>query len=250
MSQKIKKPLLYSLIKKTVTLFYKKRAFEGLANIPEEPSIIVGNHSKTHGPIMSELYFPKKKYIWCIGQMMNMKEAPDYAFDDFWSKKPKWNRWIYRILSYLIAPIAAYIFNNADCIPVYKDMRLAKTYINTVRGLEEGRRIIIFPECHNPFNNIINDFQDRFVDVAKLYHKRTGKNLAFVPMYHAVKLKKVVFGKPVFYDPDVPIEEQRKLIINYLQTNITSLAKGLPKHFVVPYENVKKRSYVTNLTEN
>lgn len=248
MPTKKKKPF-YRLIKKIVGSFYKRRIFEGIENLPNEPCVFVGNHSKTHGPLMAELYFPREKYIWCIGQMMNVKEAPKYAFNDFWSKKPAGIRWLYKCLSYIIAPISAYLFTNADCIAVYKDMRVMTTYKDSVKGLEEGKNIIIFPEHHVYYNNIINDFQERFVDVARLYYQRNKKAIAFVPMYHAVKLKKVVFGTPYYYNPEISIDEQRRIIVKYLKEEITRLARSLPKHKVVPYENMGRRKYVTNLCD-
>ena len=86
-----KKPLLYRFIKGIVKCFYKKREIVGLENLPNEPVIIVGNHAQMHGPLSSELYFENKD-IWCAGQMMNLKEVPAYAFEDFWSQKPKWQQ--------------------------------------------------------------------------------------------------------------------------------------------------------------
>ena len=62
-----------------VWVFYPKTTVEGLENLPEEASIIVGNHSQANGPIVAELYFPGKRSIWCAGQMMSVKEVPDYA---------------------------------------------------------------------------------------------------------------------------------------------------------------------------
>lgn len=38
-------------------------------------------------------------------------------------------------------------------------------------------------------NDIINEFNLNFVDVAKLYYKKHNKCLAFVPMYNAAKIK-------------------------------------------------------------
>ncbi len=242
-----KKRILYRIVRKTVSLFYKKREFLGLENLPSGGCVVVGNHSKTHGPIMAELYFPTEKYIWCAGQMMSVKEAPTYTFEDFWAQKPRRVRWIYKILSYVIAPVSAYLFSRADCIKVYKDMRVMATYKDSVKGLEEGRKIIIYPEHHQPYNNIINDFQTRYVDVAKIYYKKNRKPLAFVPMYHAVKLKQVVFGKPIYYNPDNTIELERGRINDYLKEEITRLAESLPRHLVVPYENIPKRKYLSNL---
>ena len=119
---KEKQSKLYNALKWGVGLFYKKRTFVGLENFPDEPCLVIGNHCQAHGPLTCELYFPKKKKIWCIGQMMKVKEVPAYAYQDFWSLKPKCVRWWFKLLSYLIAPLAAFIFNRADTIAVYKDV--------------------------------------------------------------------------------------------------------------------------------
>lgn len=238
-----KKPLFFKFLRKLIRIFYHKRTFYGLQNLPDEPALIVSNHAQMNGPLTSEMFFPTKKYIWCIGQMMKLKEVPAYAYTDFWSLKSKYTRWIYKIVSYLIAPIASYVFNRADTIAVYKDSRVIHTYRETITKLEEGANIIIFPECSTEYNHIINEFQDKFVDTARFYYKKTGKTLSFVPMYNAAKLKKVVIGKPIKYNPNIPIDEQRKIICDYLKEEITNLALELPVHRVVPYSNIKRRAY-------
>ena len=172
-----------------------------------------------------------------------MKEVPAYAYQDFWSKKPKYIRWFFKIISYLIAPLASYVLNQADTIAVYKDVRLMATYRTTMEKLEEGANIVLFPECPQEYNNIVNEFQDKFVDVARLYYKKTGKKLNFIPTYNAQSLKKVVFGKPIQYNPDIDIKEQRTIICDYLKSEITKLAKELPVHRVTPYNNISKKNY-------
>ena len=133
-------------IKGLVRLCYPKTEVVGLENLPVEPSLVVGNHTQMNGPIVSELYFPGKHYTWCAGQMMNRKEVPEYAFNDFWAQKPKWSHPFYRILSHIIAPLAELIFNNARTIPVYRDMRIMATFKSTIQKLNEGANIVIFPE--------------------------------------------------------------------------------------------------------
>lgn len=242
-SETKKKPFFYKVLRRIVTLFLKRREFLGKDNMPSEPSIYVGNHAQMYGPLVSEAYFPGKKYIWCIGQMMKMKEVPAYAYEDFWHLKPKWIKWFFKIVSYLIAPIASYVLSRADTIAVYKDARLMATYRDSMDKLNEGANIVIFPECQKEFNNIVNEFQDKFIDVARLYYRKTGKKVKFVPMYNAVKLRKVVFGKPIEYNPDIDINEQRKIICDYLKEEITRIAQELPTHKVVPYNNVSSKHY-------
>ena len=174
---------------------------------------------------------------------MHMKEVPAYAYKDFWSLKPKWIRWFFKIISYVIAPIASYALSRADTIAVYKDGRIAHTFKETVDKLNEGANIVIFPECPQNFNNIVNEFQDKFIDVARIYYKKYNKELSFVPMYNAAKLKTIVFGKPIKFDFNKQIDEERKRICDYLKEEITKLATELPVHTVVPYLNIKKKDY-------
>ena len=240
---------IYRLIKWLVRVCYPKMEVVGTENLPQEPAVVVGNHSKMNGPIACELYFPGERYTWCAGQMMNLKEVPDYAFADFWSAKPKYIRWFYRLLSYVIAPLSVCVFNNADTIGVYHDSRIISTFKTTVKRLEEGASVVIFPEHDVPCNHILCEFQDRFIDIAKMYYKRTGKELQFVPLYIAPKLKKLYLGKPIRFCAENPIEQERKRICRYLMEEITQIACALPEHIVIPYRNMPRKTYGTNISE-
>lgn len=235
--KKTKRSFWYSIIRFAVNIFYRKREFIGLENISDETAILVANHAQIHGPLVAEVQFPLKRKTWCIGNVMSTKEFIHHAKNDFWINKPKWIRWFFYILAYIIAPIGASVFKSADVIAVYKDSRLITTFKETVKELANGNHIIIFPESPENYNNIVNDFQDKFIDVARLYYKKYGKCLTFIPMYNAVRLKKVVIGKGIKYDPNMQIEEMRKTICDYLKEQITNLALTLPPHEVVKYSN-------------
>ena len=53
--------LLYRIIKWLIWLFYPKMKVMGQEHLPEEPCIIVGNHTQMNGPICAELYCPDKQ---------------------------------------------------------------------------------------------------------------------------------------------------------------------------------------------
>ena len=237
---------LYKIIKSLVRFFYGKMEVVGLENLPEDNAIIVGNHCQLNGPIAGELFLQDNCYIWCAGQMMDLKEVPEYAFTDFWSQKSKWTQPFYKLASYLIAPLSVCIFNNARTIAVYRDMRIMSTFKDSIKLLQQGANILIFPEKDEKHNNILYQFQENFIDIAKLYYEKTGIALTFVPMYIAPKLKKMYIGKGISYQCENSIEEERKRISKYLSDEITEIACNLPKHTVVPYRNIPKRFYLTN----
>lgn len=237
---------LYRLIKVLVRLFSPKMEVEGTENLPDGPAIIVGNHTQMYGPIACELYFPGKRLTWCAGQMMKWKEVPGYAFQDFWSQKPRWTHPFYKLLSHLITPLSVCVFNNADTIAVYHDTRIISTFKKTVTALCDGARVVVFPEHDVKFNHIIYDFQDKFIDIARLYYKKTGLELPFVPMYIAPNLGKMCLGQPICFRPGEPMDEERPRIRDYLMREITDMACALPEHTVVPYRNIPKKDYPSN----
>lgn len=244
--KKKKTSVLFRIIRWIIKVVYPKTTAVGTEKIPDEPVIFVGNHCHMHGPIVGELYAPRAPYIWCAGEMMHLKAVPDYAFADFWGYKPKWCQWFYRMLSYLIAPFSVCVFNNARTIGVYHDTRVLSTFKKTVEYLCQGESILIFPEHDADHNHILCDFQDKFIDVAKLYHKRSGKAVAFVPVYLAPEFKCVYVGDPIYYDPAQPMDTQRSAICNYLMDTITQIACDLPEHTVIPYRNIAKKYYPSN----
>ena len=123
------------------------------------------------------------------------------------------------------------------------------TFKTTVKRLNEGANVVVFPEHDIKYNNIVYEFQKGFVDIARLYYKRTGKELAFVPLYIAPKLHKMYLGKPIRFCASAPKSEEQARICKYLMNEITQIARSLPEHTVVPYRNIPKKYYPSNLSE-
>ena len=243
----IEEPGLCRFIRWIVGVFYPKMELVGLEKLPEESCILVGNHSQAHGAIITEERLPFDHYTWCASQMMDKKEVCRYALEDFWQDKPKYLQPLFWLVSKIIKYPAVYIMSHARTIPVYHDNRCLTTFRRSMEKLQDGYHLVIFPECREKYNNIVYEFQDRFIDLAKMYYKRTGKALCFVPMYLAPKLRKIFFGDPIRYDPAVPMDTQRVQIKQQLMDAITELACAQPLHTVIPYRNVSKKNYPKNL---
>ena len=229
-----------------VRRLFPEPEFTGLERLPSDrPCIIVGNHAQAYGPCYMELYLPRERAIWCTAEMMDLKALPDYAFRDFWSKKPWWNRWVYRLLSYVGAPFAVATLKNAHTIGVYRDNRLLSTMRESLKRMKEGANIVIFPEHEVYHNGIVWEFQEGFVNLAALYARQTGGTVDFVPMYIAPKLRRVCFGEPVAFDPAADSKAEKRRVCRALMDAVTDLALSLPPHVAVPYPNLQKRSYIS-----
>lgn len=202
--------------------------------LDDEPAVYVSNHCKLGGPIYFQAYFPNPKKIWVIGDMCDKDACIEYMYDDFFRlKKP---RWLYITLAKLIRRPFLYMTKNADAIPVYKDMRIASTLKNSIKALKNNENIVIMPEHHVEYNHVVHEFQRNYIELARLYYKMTGKQLKFYPVYLAPKLRKVVIGEPIEFDPSNDIEDEKDKINYYLMEEITKLYGTLKKHKVVLYD--------------
>lgn len=242
--------LLFTIIKNSVRLFYPKIELVGKENLPCEPCVVVGNHCQLHGPVSCELYFPHNFYTWCASQIMTLKEVPSYTYKDFWSQKKKVLRPFFKLVSFLIAPLSVVIFNNARTIAVYKDNRILNTFRQSVEHLKNNNCVIVFPEYDKLYNNILYSFQEGFVDIARIYHTCTKKELSFVPLYIAPRLRKMYLGKPIKFSSVTPIADERRRICDYIMDEITNIARNLPCHTVIPYRNIPKKFYPKSKEKN
>ena len=238
--------LAYRAIKGTIRFFYPKYSCRGVERIPSEPVIFVGNHSQAHGPLAGEFYMPVPRKTWCASQMMERKEVAAYAFQDFWAQNPKWTHWFYKGLSHAIVPLSVLLFNHAETIPVYRDSRVLSTFRATIQALEAGTSVLIFPEKNGAHDNILYEFQDHFIDLAKLWYKRTGKALSFVPLYICPAQRTLNFGEAVAFDPAAPMDAERQRICSLLMDRIRTMAEALPRHRVVPYRPQPKKNWPYN----
>ena len=55
------------------------------------------------------------------------------------------------------------------------------------------------------------------------------------------------FGKSIRFHADAPMDTERERICKYLMDEITQIARSLPVHTVVPYRNIPKKAYPTNV---
>ncbi len=240
------KHIVYRIIRKLASVAMPVFQVEGAENLPDGPSIVVGNHSQAYGPVAAELYFPGEHYTWCISEMMEKENVADYAYKDFWSKKPALIRPFFRLVSHMIPAVSEIVFTNAATIPVYRDKRIMNTFQISCDRLKDGAAVVIFPEEYTEYNNIVHKFQRGFVHTAKYYYRQTKETIPFVPMYVCPELGKLVLGKPILYSPDNSSDEEAERICSYLQDSISELAYNLPRHRVVPYPNVSKKNYPVN----
>jgi hypothetical protein len=211
-----------------------KMSFVFHDEIPNEAAIFVGNHTRFRGPLAIQYRYPGKVRTWSDAKLIERKSCYD-LFKNKVIKDIKGEK-IFRVLLPASIPLISWYYRKKlNCIPVYRDMNVAKTFRVSSTTLMNDVNVAVYPEIiENRLNEVVCKFATGFVYIAYNFYKMTGKRIKFYPLYIAETIRETHFGKPIQYNPDLPIKEQADVIARYLEEQITNLARSLPQHKMVP----------------
>lgn len=195
-----------------------------------EPAVFVCNHAAVRGPVMMTLDFKRKHRTWTVHCALDSKKAVSFAYHDILFGESRRCKWFWRMLAHIIAVMLPPLLIYSDTIPVYHDKSILKTFKQSIQAMTEGEDLVIFAESPKRFSDYICELQPGFVDIARLYYRKTKKALKFYPLYLEKKNAVLSVGKPITYDPDRPLDEQRREITEYLRDSIDRLGRALPPH--------------------
>ncbi len=228
------KSVYYKIIRSILLLCFPRAKTVYEEQPGDEPAVFVCNHAAIHGPVMMTLDFKRKHQTWTVHCAMDSEKAANYAFHDILMGNSRRCQWFWRMLSHIIAKMLPPLLRY-DTIPVYHDKSIIKTFKQSIKAMMDGNDLVIFAESPKRFSEYICELQPGFIDIARLYYRKTKKALKFYPVYLEKKNAVISVGKPITYDPDQPLDEQRSRMTAYLRDNIDRLARALPAHKPVPF---------------
>ncbi len=224
----------YKLFKVIARVFFPKNEVIWQTEKPAdgEPMFYVSNHTRVYAPLFF-LLGKKPVRVWSNCYFLFYKECWNHM-----KNKVVNNHKILIPFAFLLTPFIVWLFRAFEPIPVYHKSSkvITDTFAKSIETMEEDMDQVIFPErTENQVNKYIFQFNQGFPMVGELYYEKTGKRMKFYPVYCAQKLKKVVIGEPIEYDPAIPMKVQRVQICEYLENKIKELGDSLPDHEPVIY---------------
>ena len=196
-----------------VRLFTKKRKVEG--ELPKGACVFLCRHRDEDGVIGSFTSLKTVLRPWVLNTFVDYdtckKHLKEYTLREKWGKGS--------FMSNLIAPVMSFgltsLIRSARAIPVYRGEEARKSIVtikSSVRALEEGDQLLVFPDVDYASDDAQSggEIYKGFVSVDKLYFRRNGEHIKFVPVY--MTKKRVVIHEPVFFGEEPEEETIAKIV--------------------------------------
>lgn len=216
--------MLYTILRGAVRSLSPKMKTIWAQPFAGEPCVFVPNHAGAFGPIDICAKFPlaDQCHVWLNAAMMEPREVPAYVRQDYWWKPGCRMEWLYNAtLPYLAAVLIPPILRSVpETCPVYHDNRVLTTMRLSLKYLQKGEHLVIFPEQPSGYQSHHMWINTGFLNVAPLFYRATGKALLFYPVHIDCKRHVFRIAPPVRFDPERTLEAQQDELVE-------KLAKGL-----------------------
>ncbi len=213
--------------------YHKIRGREKVKLDADTPCVFVCNHGEIYGPVVATLYVPFSFRPWVAYEITDVNVIADRVMNGaFQNVRGVWRGMLNWIMVKIGAPFLAWVMKSVDCIPVYHDnpRKLMQTFRDTVAAMQAGDNILLFPENadtsadHRYAREGVSEFFTGFTMIGQLYSGKTGKCPLFVPLYADKRKRTITFGAPTRYNPDIPANEEKERLCDYLRGEMLRIA--------------------------
>ncbi len=220
---------LYAYLYKTIKFFFLRRRIVSRRLIEGTPAIFIANHAGSYGPITAMASLPQPLYPWVTHEITDIALCPAYIEHDFVRAEVHLRPPLSLFLARVVGRICVAMMRDLHAIPVYRNSRkIVETIASSVRLLEQGKRLLIFPEIPNRiFNGIVNEFDTGFINIARLFFERTAKVVSFFPVAVNRGRMALHLGAPIRFNPFNSFRLEKIRIKGELVESISAMYREL-----------------------
>lgn len=237
---KQKRKAWFRFMKKLMVCRYKKPKFVFLGEKPTNGAIIISNHEGTDAPLSLEMYCDFPIRFWGTGEMNSgLKKLYQYQTKVYYHEKKHWNLFLARMFCLVASPLTNLYYKGLNLISTYHDSRFRQTLKDSLKAIQDGDNIVIFPEKSDKgYLPELEGFYKGFLSFADVC-KAKDIDVPIYVSYFKIKEKIYVFDKPVKYSSLIATGESRNQIAKKLLDRCNELGK-------MQFENQKKNKKTKN----
>ena len=216
----------FRFMKKIMKCRYKQPKFVYLGEKFTNGGVILSNHEGTDAPMSLEIYCDAPLRMWGASEM-NSGLIPMYKYQTrvYYHEKKGWNLHLARLFCLLASPLTNLFYKGLNLISTYRDGRFLKTIRESIKAIEAGDNIVIYPEVSdNGYLEQLEGFHAGFALFAEACAKK-GIDVPIYVTYFKKKERIYMVDKPVFWSDLKETGRSREAIVAKLLQRCNELGQ-------------------------
>ena len=139
--------------------------------------------------------------------------------------------WLCSLFAGLLCYPAAWVYRGMRAIPVHRSSRkLVQTLQETMEALEQGENVMVLTDVsYTNTDGEVGELYGGFVYVARLYKRKTGKDLRIVPVLPDIRTRTLFFHEALIYREEAGYGAEKERMKAQLHgTELADAARDLP----------------------
>lgn len=196
-----KRKLYFRVLKKIARPFFRKINFIYKGEELDKQGIVLSNHVNSVGPMSWELYSNKNIRFWGTYEMNSgLRSSYKYLSEVYFYKKKKWSKFAAKSFSLIAAPFTNLFYKGLNLISTYPDIRFYSTLKETIKVIQGGHNLVIFPEdSENGYFDELKSFFGGFITLTKTLLNK-GIRAPIYVAYLNKKKRVCLIDKPLYID--------------------------------------------------
>ena len=213
-------------MKKLMRGRYKEPRFVYLGEKFANGGINLSNHEGTDAPLSLELYCDKPLRMWGASEMNSgLVQMYKYQTRVYYHEKKHWNLHLARLFCLIASPLTNLFYKGLNLISTYRDGRFLKTVRESVRAIEQGENIVVFPEMSDKgYLAQLEGFHSGFAVLAEVCAKKGIDVPVYVTYFKKNELVYVV-DRPILWSELTKDGASREEIVKKLLDRCNELGR-------------------------
>lgn len=216
----------FRLLKKLMRGRYKQPRFEYLGEPFTVGGVILSNHEGTDAPMSLEMYCDKPLRMWGAHEMNSgLIKLYKYQTRVYYHEKKHWNLHLARLFCLIASPLTNLFYKGLNLISTYRDGRFLTTLRESVKAIENGENIVVFPEISDKgYLAKLEGFHAGFSMLAEACAKK-GIDVPIYVTYFKKAERVYVVDKPVLWSELKASGKTREEIVDALLKRCNELGE-------------------------
>lgn len=203
-----------------MNMFMRPR-YTSAVSLPETGVMYVCRHLNMHGPITVTRNLGFDTHLMVYNVFFSFGSAYKHYSRITYAKNGK-STLKSKIKAFFVSLFVPRTMKSTKAIPVYrKDTRAITTLKNTVKYLEQDESVCVFPDIeYKAGEEKSSDIYKGFLIIEKMYFKRTGKHVKFVPIVIDEENACIVERRPIVFSGEMPFDEEMPIVAEKIKEAI------------------------------